>query len=85
MSIPLEINITLKDCPICKSHMLGETSQTANFFLWFEKIINQNKTICPACGYTEKFIQEYPKKAIKLAEAYRKNSVTNLDTKVKNE
>jgi predicted nucleic-acid-binding Zn-ribbon protein len=68
--IPFEINIKLKQCPICDTWMEGNSGQTEHG-LFRVKIVNENKIVCPNCGYTEKQIQEYPQLARDLYDALK--------------
>ena len=66
--IPLDINLTLKECPICGTWMEGESSQEISP-CWIEfgrRVTNKNTIKCPTCGYTEILIQRYSKDAVKI-------------------
>ena len=66
--IPLDINLTLKACPICGTWMEGESSQEISpWYIEFGKrVTNKNTVKCPNCRYTEIHIQMYSKDAAKI-------------------
>ena len=63
--IPLDINIKLKQCPICDTWMKGSSSQTIKG-LFSKRVVNENKIVCPTCGYSENLVQEYSPQAVKM-------------------